>query len=159
MYIKDIYSISVAIEIPSKDHHKPCKFDLNICKIICRGLFAGCKRHRVCCRNLMEAIDPTLLQLHSPDSASSIFSRLSRLRLVSSRWQRVIFHCHCHCLSLPSLSLSSSASLARADVRGCLPRAVRATIQLHSNARSVRRVIRVRREYDGYEYELDYQCK
>lgn len=63
--------------------------------------------------------------------------RLSRLRLVSSRWQRVIFHCHC--LRLPSLS---SASLARADVRGCLPRAVRATIQLHSNARSVRRVIR-----------------
>lgn len=157
MYIKDIYPISDAIEILLKDHQEPCKFDLNICKIICRGLFAGCKRHRVCCRNLMEAIDPTLQQLHSPDQASSIFSRLSRLRLVSSQWQRVIFHCHC--LRLPSLSLSSSASLARADVRGCLPRAVRATIQLHSNARSVRRVIRVRREYDGYEYELDYQCK
>lgn len=102
MYIKDIYiyPISDAIEIPLKDHHKPCKFDLNICNIISRGLFAGCKRHRVCCRNLMEAIDPTLQQLHSPDSASSIFSRLSRLRLVSSRWQRVIFHCHC--LRLPS---------------------------------------------------------
>lgn len=70
MYIKDIYPISDAIEILLKDHQEPCKFDLNICKVICRGLFAGCKRHRVCCRNLMEAIDPTLQQLHSPDSAS-----------------------------------------------------------------------------------------
>lgn len=51
--------------------------------------------------NAGDRTDPQ--QLHSrlgSRPASSIFSRLSRLRLVSSRWQRVIFHCHCHCLCL-----------------------------------------------------------